>query len=174
VVWCGVVWCVSLCVSLCVSVCLCVRAQQVIDYYENLAHRGDHTGIFGLLGQMHFYGAKGLPQDFDAAAKMFQIAADNVSVKWLGACLFAPGVVCLSSPVYLPCFPAALTSSYLPSSHTHTHSDTLRHTHTHSLSLSLSLSDTLRHSHTQRRGDTPLFCLCHTPFSVTTVVVHDV
>ena len=52
------------------------KHQQIVAYYENLAEKMD-PHVLTMLGQLSYYGAKGVPQSFEHAAKYFLAAAER-------------------------------------------------------------------------------------------------
>jgi hypothetical protein len=56
-----------------------VVPQHHAEYYKNMADNGGDPSVLNLLGHLYFYGARGLKQDFAAAADMFKLAEERVS-----------------------------------------------------------------------------------------------
>jgi hypothetical protein len=67
---------VALCATGVAGVC---GYQHHAEYYKNMADNGGDPSVLNLLGHLYFYGARGLKQDFAAAADMFKLAEARVS-----------------------------------------------------------------------------------------------
>ena len=57
---------------------LVCTVQHHAEYYKNIADNGGDPSVLGLLGHFYYHGARGLKQDFAAAADMFKLAHELV------------------------------------------------------------------------------------------------